>query len=93
MATEAQDRLATEISFYFAHKRAWLKKHTGSFVVVQGTNVLGFYPSFETAFRAGVLALGVREDFLVRQVLEEEPVFCIYSTVEVSNQLQSLSLR
>ena len=73
-----QGSLATELDFYFAHKQEWLGKHCGCYVVIQDMKVLGFYPLFETAFRAGVNALGVTRNFLVRQVLEEEPVFFVF---------------
>jgi hypothetical protein len=38
-----------------------------------GEEVLGFYASFESAFKAGVKAFGVQRDFLVKQVLAREP--------------------
>ena len=78
MAAEEQARLAGELDFYVAHKAEWLKKHCEKYVVVQDCNVLGFYPSFEDAFRAGVGAFGVTRDFLVKQVLEHEPVYFVY---------------
>jgi len=54
------------------------EEHSGKYVVVQDRNVLGFYPSFEDAFRAGVGALGITRDFLVKQVLQHEPVYFVY---------------
>jgi hypothetical protein len=50
----------------------------GKYVVAQDANLLGFYDSFESAFKAGVKAFGVRRDFLVKQVLAEEPVYFIF---------------
>jgi len=38
----------------------------------------GFYDSFEIAFKDAVRALGLREDFLVKQVFAVEPVYFIY---------------
>ena len=70
MAAEEQTRLAAELDFYAAHKAEWLQEHSEKYVVVQDRNVLGFYPSFEDAFRAGVGAFGVTRDFLVKQILE-----------------------
>jgi len=78
MAAEEQTRLAVELDFYAAHKAEWLEEHSGKYVVVQDRNVLGFYPSFEDAFRAGVGALGITRDFLVKQVLEREPVYFVF---------------
>ncbi len=71
-------RLATELDFYAAHKPAWLGENSGKYVVVQDRNLLGFYDSFEIAFKAGVVAFGVQRDFLVKQVLAVEPVYFIF---------------
>ena len=75
---EEQSRLATELEVYAAHKNEWLQEHSGEYVVVKGSTVLGFYAAWEQALRAGVEAFGVREDFLVRQVLAREPVFFVF---------------
>jgi hypothetical protein len=74
----AGERLAVELDFYAAHKAEWLEEHSGKYVVVQDRNVLGFYASFEDAFRAGVSAFGIKRDFLVKQVLEHEPVCFVF---------------
>ena len=73
-----QDRLAVELEFYAAHKAEFLKRYSGEYVVIQGTTILGFFQSWEHAFRSGVEAFGVREDFLVRQVLAREPVYFVF---------------
>jgi hypothetical protein len=75
---EDNGRLGTELKFYVAHKAEWLKMHSGEFVVVKEKNVLGFYREWEQAFRAGVAAFGLREDFLVKQVLAREPVYFVF---------------
>jgi hypothetical protein len=84
MAAEEETRLAAELEFYAAHKREWLEEHCEKYVVVQDCNVLGFYPSFEDAFRAGVTAFGITRDFLVKQVLDEEPVYFVYASACVA---------
>ena len=73
-----EDRLAIELQFYAAHKQEFLKRHSGEYVVIHWTNVLGFFKSWEEAFRSGVSAFGVRDDFLVKQVLVNEPVYFVY---------------
>jgi hypothetical protein len=78
MPTDEKSRLATELSLYATHKAEWLEKHSGQYVVAQDRNLLGFYDSWESAFKAGVVAFGVQKDFLVRQVLAHEPVYFIY---------------
>jgi len=70
--------LATELELYANHKAEWLKENDGKYVVAQDVSVLGFYDSFETAFKAGILAFGVARNFLVKQVLAKEPVYLIY---------------
>lgn len=72
------DRLSVELEFYAVHKQEWLRTHRGKHVVVQGTKLLGFFGSWEEAFRSGVQAFGVQRDFLVKQVLAQEPVYAIY---------------
>jgi hypothetical protein len=78
MPADEKSRLATEVAFYAEHKAEWLEGHSGQYVVAQDRNVLGFYDSWENAFKAGVVAFGVRRDFLVKQVLAREPVYFVY---------------
>ncbi len=78
MPTEEQARLATELAFYALHKPEWLKQHRGEYVVVKDNTVLGFYSAFEAAYRAGAGKYGIRTDFLVKQILEHEPVFFVF---------------
>jgi len=78
MATGEQARLAAELEFYALHKREWLTQHPGKYVVVKDKTVLDFYPTFEIAFRAGVGAWGLETDFLVKQVVDHEPVFFVF---------------
>jgi hypothetical protein len=76
--TEQQSRLATELEFYNLRKREWLQQHSGEYVVLRGRDVLGFYPAFSDAYTAGARAWGTGTDFLVRQVLEHEPIFLVF---------------
>jgi hypothetical protein len=69
--------LKTELSVFEQHKLQWLRSNPGEFVVITGTEVTGFYPDYESAFRAGLHA-GIKGDFLVKQVWAEEPVYLIY---------------
>lgn len=75
---EDLNRLAAELEFYNLRRRGWLKEHSGQYVVVKGTNLLGFYPDFPTAYSAGAHEWGPNTDFLVRQVLEFDPVFSVF---------------
>jgi len=78
MPAEEQIRLAGEIEYYERHKQEWLRQHSGDYVVVKGSTVLGFYSAFEAAYRAGASSFGLGADFLVKQILEHEPVFCVF---------------
>ena len=78
MATTEQERLAGEIGVYALHKAEWLKQHPGQYVVIKDKTILDFYPSFEAAYRAGAATWGINTDFLVKQVLEHEPVFFVF---------------
>jgi len=77
MAADQQARLAVELDYYGQHSRGWAAQRAGQYVVIKNTGVLGFYPDFETAYRAGAGTYGVETDFLVKQILEYEPVFIV----------------
>ena len=78
MATDEQARLAVELGFYAQHKGEWIAHKTGQYVVIKDARLLGFYPSFEVAYRAGAERYGTDTDFLVKQILEYEPVFLVF---------------
>jgi hypothetical protein len=78
MATGDETRLARELEYYAQHKSEWLAHESGNYVVVKDGGLLGFYPTFEAAYRAGAASYGVNTDFLVKQVLEHEPVFFVF---------------
>ena len=78
MAGKKKARLKVELDYYSRHKTEWLAHKTGTYVVIKEENPLGFYPNFESAYRAGAAAYGLETDFLVKQVLEHEPVFFAY---------------
>jgi hypothetical protein len=78
MAANQETRLAIELEYFAQHKTEWLAHKTGRYVVIKDSGLLGFYPNFETAYRAGATAYGLKTDFLVKQILEHEPVFFVY---------------
>lgn len=78
MATDQQARLAVELEYYAQHKAEWLAQRTGHYVVIKNTQLLGFYPTFEAAYRAGAALYGLNTDFLVKRILEYEPVFFVF---------------
>jgi len=78
MAADQQARLAVELEYFSHHKMEWLAGNGGQYVVIKNSTPLGFYQSFEAAYRAGAGAYGIETDFLVKQILEHEPVFFVF---------------
>ena len=78
MAKTQETRLSAELQVYALHKDEWLKGYGGRYVVIKGADVLDFYPTFETAYSAGAGAWGMNTDFLVKQIVEHEPVFFVF---------------
>jgi hypothetical protein len=68
----------TELRVFEEHRHEWLQSHSGDFVVIADSTVAGFYPDYESAFKAGLNKFGVRGNFLVKQVWAEEPVYLIH---------------
>lgn len=65
--------LEKEREYFEGHKKTLLEKYKGQFVLIGDGQFVGAYPSMEDAYLAGLEKFGV-EPFLVRQVLEAEPV-------------------
>jgi hypothetical protein len=77
MATDRRDRLAVELEYFSQQKAVWLTHKTGQYVVIKDSTPLGFYQTFEAAYRAGAETYGIETDFLVKQILKYEPVFFV----------------
>jgi hypothetical protein len=71
------DTLQEELRVFEQHKEEWFSSHLGDFVAVSGATVVGFYPDYESAFRAGLKAVGLGKDFLVKQITAEDPAYLI----------------
>jgi len=78
MAADQRARLAVELEYYAQHKTEWLPLQSGHYVVVKDRGILGFYQTFQSAYRAGAANYGADTDFLVKQILEYEPVFFVF---------------
>jgi hypothetical protein len=70
--------LAHELEYYAQHKGEWLRQKSGKYVVIRKDDVLGFFPSFERAYTAGATSYGIDTSFLVKQIVEQEPVFFLF---------------
>lgn len=78
MTQKSKASLAEELSWYESNKSTWLDSHADEFVLIGGKKTVGFFASYEKAFEAGLGAFGLGTDFLIKQVVEHEPVFVIY---------------
>ncbi len=78
MPSEPPTRLSAELEYYESHKKEWLASNHGRYVVVKNGTVLGFFDTFEAAYTAAASKWGVDTDFLIRKVLEHEPVLVVY---------------
>jgi hypothetical protein len=67
-----------EREYYEQHRAEWLPGHTGEFAVIREHELVGFFSTYESAFRAGLTQFGLQAPFLIKQVWPQEPVFAIY---------------
>ena len=74
----AENTLQEELGVFELNKPEWLGSHRGEFVAITGASVVGFFPDFESAFKAGFQVVGLGKNFLVKQIWAEEPVYLIY---------------
>lgn len=65
--------LERELEFFEKHRDEYLKLYPGLFLLIKGEETAGCYPTAEAAYEAGLSKFGL-EPFLVKQVLEKEPV-------------------
>jgi hypothetical protein len=70
--------LAKELGVFEQHRHEWVREHASAFVVISGATVAGFFPDYESAFKAGLSKFGLQASFLVKQVRAEEPVYLIH---------------
>jgi len=70
MRTGHNSELMADFKVFASHRREWLQKHAGQFVVVHKGAVAGFYDDYATGLHAGIKTFGVKSKFLVQQVYE-----------------------
>jgi hypothetical protein len=78
MTEKPKAALQQELDCYASNKAEWLNAHPGEFALVGKKRAVGFYPTYEAAFEAGLEEFGIGTDFLIKQVVEHDPVFVIY---------------
>jgi len=75
---DAMNKLSVELAYFNEMRHLWIDAgHRGDFVVVQDRTALGFFPTYEDAFKAGSKILGVARPFLIKQIFEVDPVVFI----------------
>jgi hypothetical protein len=72
-ATTGPFPLAEEVKTYEAHLAGWADRE-GQFVLIKGSDILGYYPCREEALEAAYDQLG-GGPFLVKQILLHEPIY------------------
>jgi hypothetical protein len=65
--------LTEELKVFADNKQKLLKRWPGLYILIKGDEILGPYPNAEAAYDDGLERFGL-QPFLVKQVLEEEPV-------------------
>ena len=74
---ETATPLETELRVFEDHRDEWSRTRREKFAVIQDETVLGFFDEYADAFRAGLERFGVGRSFLVKQILQTEPVYFI----------------
>jgi hypothetical protein len=65
--------LNREAEVFEQHLDAWRQAHLGEFVLIKGSDVVGFFPSLDQAFAAGTKRYGL-EPFFVKQIVPRDVV-------------------
>jgi hypothetical protein len=66
-------KLKQEYIYYKENKDSLLKEHSGSFVLIKGKEIIGFFKSEEQAYKAGLERFG-NQPFFIKRVTKEEDV-------------------
>lgn len=69
--------LEEELAAFEKRRSEWVRTNPGDFVVILGSRAIGFYPDYESAFRAGLAVAGLGNSFLVKQVWAEDPAYLL----------------
>lgn len=65
--------LETELRFYEVHRQEFLPQYRNLFVLIKKDKLVGVFSDAQTAHREGLTQFGLKP-FLVKQVLENEPI-------------------
>lgn len=77
-AVDAGECLSEEVQLFNNRLPYWLgSPQYAKWAVIQGQKVLGFFDTWQEAVSAGTRNFGIRQPFLVRQVLEKQPTYFV----------------
>jgi hypothetical protein len=74
------EAIAEEIATYRAHRLEMVTEHEGEFVLIKGTEIVGFFLDESSAFREGRHRFGI-VPMLVKQITATERVIYIPNVV------------
>jgi hypothetical protein len=64
-------QLGHELAFFHQHKKEWLPRHQGEFVLIGKQTFGGFHKTYSGAVQAGVRMFGLVTPFLVEEICAE----------------------
>lgn len=73
--------LQTELNFFESHKREWLARYEGKFLLIKGEELIDSFSSMEDAYKDGVRRFGI-EPFFIKKLVQ----------VDTPNRIPSLML-
>ncbi len=68
-----QEALTREAELFDERLEEWRQTHLGKFVLIKGSDVLGFFRSLDQAFTTGTRRFGL-EPFFVKQIVPRDVV-------------------
>ena len=72
--------LQQEYNFFLRHLKEFLAEHLDQFVLIKGTDVIGFYNDYEEALKEGLHRFG-NVPFFIKEVKKEEEVHFFHQGV------------
>ncbi len=69
--------LDREYEFYICNKKELLKKYLNKYIVIKDNDIIGIYKEFDKAMNEALKKYKIG-NFMVKQVLIEEPVIIVH---------------
>ena len=74
MAAEPEKPLQKELEYFESMRTEWIEKgYEGKWAVIVGNTLLGTFDSDQSAYQAAVERTGTAQNFLLKQILPEDP--------------------